>query len=77
MTHLHDMKSFAYVGGYVVHYHFGIVNHCPGCDGTSWHIGRISAQCARCETALPLAQSADGTCHPLFVSRARRTPRHA
>ncbi|QPT09845.1 hypothetical protein [Sphingomonas paucimobilis] len=28
---------------------------CPACGSTSWHIGRQSAECARCATALPLA----------------------
>ncbi len=40
--------------GYHNIYRDGEVNHCPGCDGTSWHIGRITAECARCGTAKPL-----------------------
>ena len=28
---------------------------CPDCDATSWHVGRRSAECAFCGTALPLA----------------------
>lgn len=32
-------------------------NHCPGCGQTQWLIGRIMAQCAFCETALPLEHS--------------------
>lgn len=34
--------------------------HCPTCNATAWHIGRRSAQCARCATALPLAPSPFG-----------------
>ena len=30
------------------------VNHCPGCGRTHWLIGRMSAECAFCTTALPL-----------------------
>jgi hypothetical protein len=30
------------------------VNHCPGCGRTHWHIGRVTAECAFCGTALPL-----------------------
>ena len=28
---------------------------CPGCGGAHWQVGRHSAECARCATALPLA----------------------
>ena len=38
-------------------YHRGSVNHCPGCDGVQWYIGRISAECAFCGTALPLQEA--------------------
>lgn len=36
------------------------VNHCPGCGRTHWHIGRVLAQCAFCETALPLSGGRNG-----------------
>lgn len=29
---------------------------CPVCDGCHWHVGRLTAECARCATALPLAR---------------------
>jgi hypothetical protein len=35
-------------------YHPGEVNHCPGCGRTHWFIGRLSAECGFCATALPL-----------------------
>jgi hypothetical protein len=41
--------------GYHAAYVEGEVNHCPGCGNTHWHIGRMSAECAFCSTALPLA----------------------
>lgn len=28
---------------------------CPGCGHSHWQIGRLSAECAFCGTALPLA----------------------
>lgn len=31
------------------------VNACPGCGRSHWFVGRVMAQCACCETALPLA----------------------
>ena len=43
--------------GYHAVYHDGEVNHCPGCGRTQWIIGRVSAECAFCATALPLAEA--------------------
>lgn len=39
--------------GYRVTYQPGIA--CPGCSGTSFHVGRVSAECAGCAAALPFA----------------------
>jgi hypothetical protein len=41
--------------GYCAVYRENEVNHCPGCGRTHWHIGRATAECAFCATALPLA----------------------
>jgi ribosomal protein L37E len=38
-------------------YHEGEHNRCPGCGGVHWHVGRATAECARCSYALPLADS--------------------
>ena len=43
--------------GYHAVYREGEVNHCPGCGRTHWHIGRLSAECAFCTTALPLMEA--------------------
>lgn len=43
--------------GYCVVYRENEVNHCPGCGRTHWYIGRVSAECGFCETALPLASA--------------------
>src|SRR5579872_2892961 len=45
------------VRGYHAVYREGEVNHCPGCGRTHWIIGRVSAECAFCATALPLSES--------------------
>ena len=45
------------VRGYHAVYHDGEINHCPGCGRTHWLIGRMSAECAFCTTALPLAEA--------------------
>ena len=63
MTYHPDMTAFRSThnplkGGYTMLYHKGEVNHCPGCGGTHWLVGRGSAECARCDTALPLAEQA-------------------
>ena len=42
--------------GYHVSYRDGEVNRCPGCGRSHWHIGRLSAECAFCGTALPLTE---------------------
>lgn len=43
--------------GYHAVYREHEVNHCPGCGRTQWIIGRMSAECAFCTTALPLAEA--------------------
>lgn len=47
------------------------VNHCPGCGGTAWIVGRATAQCVRCDTALPLILVASQPNRPLFTTRGR------
>ena len=49
----HDPSARGYHAVYREHE----VNHCPGCGRTHWLIGRMSAECAFCSTALPLAEA--------------------
>lgn len=42
--------------GYMVLYHHGESNRCPCCARSNWLVGRSVAECAFCETALPLAE---------------------
>ncbi len=51
----HDPQS----RGYCVVYHEDEVNHCPGCGRTHWFVGRVSAECGFCATALPLAAASN------------------
>lgn len=41
-------------------YHFAYrpdeANHCPGCGHSQWIVGRSTAECAFCGTALPLTE---------------------
>jgi ribosomal protein L37AE/L43A len=57
--------------GYHVVYREEEVNHCPGCGRTHWIIGRISAECAFCATALPLADVSTRNVHATPVIRHR------
>ncbi len=69
----HPHAALALAPHYALIYHSDTLNYCPGCSGTHWLIGRTMAQCARCETALPLARMAETPVHPLFVSRSSAT----
>jgi hypothetical protein len=55
ITSADDWKPYA--RGYHAVYREHEVNHCPGCGRTHWIIGRVSAECAFCATALPLAEA--------------------
>ena len=58
--------------GYRIAYRMHENNHCPSCGQTHWVIGRSVAECAFCNTALPI--TAGGNSGPgLFRShRGRR-----
>jgi hypothetical protein len=43
---------------------------CPGCGRSHWLIGRATAECAFCATALPLADSSR-TQAPRIVERGK------
>lgn len=42
-------------------YYAGEDNRCPGCGRSHWLVGRSTAECAFCSTALPLADSCGRT----------------
>jgi len=53
-------KSFAHDParrGFLPVYHPGEVNRCPGCGRTHWYVGRLSAECGCCGTAMALADT--------------------
>ena len=77
-----DIESNAYgpvVGsivtrrGFAQVYRTDATNNCPVCGHTQWHIGRSTAECAYCETALPLAATAPQSAEPLFFYRGTKT----
>jgi hypothetical protein len=56
--------------GYHVVYRAGESNRCPGCGRSHWHVGRLSAECGFCGTALPLIDGV-GSGAGVFRSRGR------
>jgi hypothetical protein len=48
--------SLARRGHHIV-YRSNAANHCPGCGRSQWYVGRISAECGYCATAVPLAEA--------------------
>jgi hypothetical protein len=49
-------STLAHRGHHIV-YRANADNHCPGCGRSQWFIGRISAECGFCGTAVPLAEA--------------------
>ncbi len=43
--------------GYQVLFRANEANHCPGCGKAQWIVGRLTAECVFCGTALPLAEA--------------------
>jgi hypothetical protein len=44
--------------GYQILFHADETNRCPGCGKSNWYVGRITAECAVCATAVVIAESA-------------------
>lgn len=63
--------------GYHAVYREQEVNHCPGCGRTHWLIGRVSAECAFCSTALPLAEAGMRSHHRPVVIQHKNSGQHA
>lgn len=47
------------LSGYRLLYRMGGHNPCPGCSRSHWQVGRMTAECAFCATALPIAGRGD------------------
>ena len=54
--------------GYQPLYRERELNHCPGCGRTQWIVGRISAECAFCATALPFGAPTTSNTLPFFAN---------
>lgn len=57
--------------GYRVAYRANEANHCPGCGQSHWMVGRVTAECAFCATALPLSA---GSARGIGVLRPHSAP---
>ena len=63
--------SLARRGHHIV-YRANEANHCPGCGRSQWYIGRFSAECGFCGTAVPLAEASWQEASPISpTTRAR------
>jgi hypothetical protein len=67
--------SLAQRGHHIV-YRTNAENHCPGCGRSQWYIGRISAECGFCGTAVPLAEARHDEVSPRAGNASSR-PRKA
>ena len=70
--------------GHHIVYRANESNRCPGCGRSHWYIGRVSAECGFCGTAVPLAETsrqeavgrpAGGSTKSVQSSDQRRFPR--
>jgi hypothetical protein len=73
MRKTHDPSGRGYHAVYREHE----VNHCPGCGRTHWIIGRVSAECAFCATALPLAEASMRSHNGPVVIQHKNRDQHA
>lgn len=55
--------------GFHAVYRDGESNRCPGCGHRQWIVGRVSAECAYCATALPLEASLQQRSAPTITQR--------
>ncbi|HYJ29998.1 MAG TPA: hypothetical protein VEW25_06620 [Allosphingosinicella sp.] len=60
LTTVEGSKRFAYDPanrGFLPVFRPGETNRCPGCGRTHWYVGRLSAECGFCGTAIALADT--------------------
>jgi hypothetical protein len=61
------------IGAIAVVYNSGIINHCSACGQSHWHVGRMTAECAHCHTAILLASGRTQQFEPTFYCRSSST----
>lgn len=63
--------------GHHIVYRANEPNHCPGCGRSQWYIGRVSAECSFCGTAVPLAEASRLEASPKSNSSSRKVSHSA
>jgi len=63
--------------GHHIVYRANAANHCPGCGRSHWYIGRVSAECGFCGTAVPLAETSIVEATPRQAANAERHVSHS
>jgi hypothetical protein len=53
-----DMVDEPQPRGLAVLYRRDVATYCPGCGRSNWLVGRTSAECAFCSTAIPIHPAA-------------------
>ena len=57
ISHRRSFELDVSARGYQVLFRANETNRCPGCGHAQWLVGRITAECGICSTALPLADA--------------------
>ena len=73
-TLVYDSPTARATRGFHAVYREAEVNHCPGCGHTHWLVGRFSAECAFCATALPLEGTTMDSAHGVFTVAHKAKP---
>jgi hypothetical protein len=60
--------------GHHVVYHVNELNRCPGCGRTQWYVGRVTAECGFCGTALALAEVQVGSTGQVADNQSEERP---
>lgn len=66
-----DLRHQVAARGHHVVYRASETNRCPGCGGAQWYVGRMTAECGFCGTAIVLAE-AEFSSNPQFQSPGTR-----
>ena len=65
-----DFAALNAARGYVILYRRHSGAACPSCGASNWIVGRSTAECARCHTALPLMEPVNAE-HPITSPHER------
>ncbi|MET0249076.1 MAG: hypothetical protein ABW164_05040 [Sphingobium sp.] len=63
----------SFLHGYLPLYRDDEPNRCPGCGGQQWIIGRMTAECGMCASAIPLEKFSTWSAAPRVECRGPAT----